>query len=46
MFNLIWLLLNEYEEEWNVKFNEDEIGFLTIHFQSAIEQIKENKKSS
>ncbi|TFU57775.1 transcription antiterminator [Mammaliicoccus lentus] len=44
VFNLIWLLLNEYEEEWNVKFNEDEIGFLTIHFQSAIEQIKENKK--
>lgn len=44
IFNLIWLLLSEYEEEWKVVFNEDEIGFLTIHFQSTIEKLADNKK--
>lgn len=44
VFNLIWLLLREYEEKWNVTFNEDEIGFLTIHFQSALERKKKSRK--
>lgn len=44
IFNLIWILLREYEEKWNITFNEDEIGFLTIHFQSALERKKESKK--
>lgn len=44
IFNLIWILLSEYEEKWNITFNEDEIGFLTIHFQSAFERKKESRK--
>ncbi|MGX7149993.1 BglG family transcription antiterminator [Enterococcus ureasiticus] len=44
MFNSIWVILSEYEEELNVTFNEDEIGFLTIYFQSAIERAKLSKK--
>lgn len=43
-FNVIWVVLSEYEKELNISFNEDEIGFLTIYFQSAIERAKINKK--
>lgn len=44
VYNLIWIVMSEYEDELNVIFNEDEIGFLTIHFQSAIEKAKFGKK--
>lgn len=43
-FNVIWVVLSEYERELNIKFNEDEIAFLTIYFQSAIERAKINRK--
>ncbi|MGY3777106.1 BglG family transcription antiterminator [Isobaculum melis] len=43
-FNVIWVVLSEYEEALNVAFNENEIGFLTIYFQSAIERTKLSKK--
>ncbi len=43
-FNVIWVLMSEYEEELGVTFNEDEIGFLTIHFQAAIERNRMNKR--
>lgn len=44
LFSLVWIVASECEEEFNVAFNEDEIGFLTIHFQSAIERAKHRKK--
>lgn len=44
LFNLIWIVTSECEGELNIAFNEDEIAFLTIHFQSAIERAKLNKK--
>lgn len=44
VFNLIWVILSEYEEALEVIFNEDEIGFLTIYFQSAMERAKLSKK--
>ncbi|MFY8330126.1 BglG family transcription antiterminator [Vagococcus carniphilus] len=43
-FNVIWVVLSEYENELGIKFNEDEIAFLTIYFQSAIERAKINRK--
>lgn len=43
-FNVIWVVLSEYEETLGVAFNENEIGFLTIYFQSAIERTKLSKK--
>lgn len=43
-FNVIWVILSEYENELNIRFNEDEIAFLTIYFQSAIERAKINRK--
>lgn len=44
VYNLIWIVMSEYEDELKVIFNEDEIGFLTIYFQSAIEKAKFSKK--
>ena len=43
-FNVVWVILSEYENELNIRFNEDEIAFLTIYFQSAIERAKINRK--
>ena len=43
-FNVIWVVLGEYEKELGIAFNEDEIAFLTIYFQAAIERAKMNKK--
>lgn len=43
-FNVIWLVLSEYERQLEISFNEDEIAFLTIYFQSAIERAKINRK--
>jgi transcriptional antiterminator/mannitol/fructose-specific phosphotransferase system IIA component (Ntr-type) len=43
-FNVIWVVLSEYEKILGISFNEDEIAFLTIYFQSAIERAKINRK--
>lgn len=43
-FNVIWVVLSEYEQELGFAFNEDEIAFLTIYFQSAIERAKMNRR--
>ncbi|CZQ96349.1 BglG family transcription antiterminator [Trichococcus ilyis] len=43
-FNVIWVVLSEYEKELGITFNEDEIAFLTIYFQAAIERAKANRR--
>lgn len=43
-FNVIWVVLSEYEEELGISFNEDEIAFLTMYFQAAIERARMNRK--
>lgn len=43
-FNIIWVVLSEYEEELEISFNEDEIAFLTMYFQAAIERARMNRK--
>ncbi|MBO0448746.1 transcription antiterminator [Enterococcus sp. MJM12] len=43
-FNVIWVVLSEYESEVGISFNEDEIAFLTMYFQAAIERAKLNKR--
>lgn len=43
-FNVIWVVLGEYEKELGITFNEDEIAFLTIYFQAAIERAKMNRR--
>ncbi|PRY82381.1 BglG family transcription antiterminator [Alkalibacterium olivapovliticus] len=44
LFNLVWVTFSDYANELNIKFNEDEVGFLSIHFQSAIERSRVSKK--
>lgn len=43
-FNVIWVVLSEYEQELGINFNEDEIAFLTMYFQAAIERARMNRK--
>lgn len=44
IFNTIWVALSDYEKELGVRLNEDEIGYLAMYFQSAIERLKVSKK--
>ncbi|WP_414049234.1 BglG family transcription antiterminator [Macrococcus animalis] len=43
-FNVLWVIMKDFEQEFNITFDESEIGFLTIYFQSALERIKTSKK--
>lgn len=43
-FNVIWVVLGEYEQELGINFNEDEIAFLTMYFQAAVERARMNRK--
>ena len=43
-FNVIWVVLSEYEQELGISFNEDVIAFLTMYFQAAIERARMNRK--
>lgn len=44
VYNVIWLTMSGFEEELSVFFNKEEIGFLTIYFQSAIDRGDLSKK--
>ncbi|MBS4206671.1 BglG family transcription antiterminator [Bacillus sp. FJAT-50079] len=37
-FALTWLACSSLEKKYNLKVNEDEIGYITLHFQAAIER--------
>lgn len=43
-FNVIWVVLGEYEHELGINFNEDEMAFLTMYFQAAVERARMNRK--
>lgn len=44
LFNIITLAVHDLEDSLNIVFNSDEIGYLVIYFQLAIERVKEVKK--
>lgn len=44
MFHLTWFLLVDLEQELNKRIPEDEIGFMMVHFQSALERNRDIKK--
>lgn len=44
MFNITWLVMSSIEEEMKLSFTENEIGFLVIYFQSAIDRLQASKK--
>ncbi|QUY65579.1 PTS transporter subunit EIIA [Helcococcus kunzii] len=43
-FNTIWISLSDYAKQQNFQLTEDEVAFLTLYFQSALEKLKMNKK--
>ncbi len=44
MFNITWLVMSSFEEELKLNFTENEIGFLVIYFQSAIDRLQASKR--
>lgn len=44
VFHLTWFLLVDLEQELNKRIPEDEIGFMMVHFQSALERNRDIKK--
>lgn len=44
MFHLTWYVAVDLEKELGSKLTEDEVGFLMIHFQSALERKRDIKK--
>ncbi|SDC21239.1 Transcriptional antiterminator [Pelagirhabdus alkalitolerans] len=44
MFHLTWYVVVDMENELGIRMPEDEIGFLMIHFQSALERKRDIKK--
>ena len=44
MFNITWFVLIDFEKELKIQVPEDEIGFLLVHFQSALERKVDIKK--
>lgn len=44
MFNITWFVLVDLESKLNIHIPEDEIGFIMVHFQSALERHEDIKK--
>lgn len=44
MFNITWFVLIDFEKEMDIHIPEDEIGFILVHFQSALERHADIKK--
>lgn len=44
VFNILWLLMTDFSDELGLDINEDEIAFLTIYFQLAIEKAGISRK--
>ena len=44
VFNILWLVMTDFSDELGVDINEDEIAFLTIYFQLAIEKAGISRK--
>lgn len=44
IFNVIWICLARYETELKIQFDENEISYLTMYFQAAIERARITKR--
>lgn len=40
IYAIVWLSLNDFISGYNVEISEDEISFIMLHFQAAIERKK------
>ncbi|TQS76010.1 PRD domain-containing protein [Ornithinibacillus gellani] len=39
LFRMIWYVMESFEKKYGIKLSEDEVAFITIHFQVAMERI-------
>lgn len=44
LFNATWLLLTQYEDDLQILFTEDEVAFIMIHFQGAVDRLANTHK--
>lgn len=44
MFDLTWLCMSSLKEKMNINLTDDEVGFLMLHFQNALEKKKSSKR--
>lgn len=44
LFLIIQFILEDYAESYGMKFPEEEVAYLTVHFKAALERIKEEKQ--
>lgn len=44
LFHLTWFLMVDLEQKLNKRIPEDEVGFMMVHFQSALERNRDIKK--
>lgn len=44
LYGIVWFALNDFCKPYQIDISEDEVGFIAIHFQAAIERTKELSK--
>lgn len=44
LYGVVWFALNDFYKPHKINISEDEVGFVAIHFQAAIERTKKLKK--
>jgi len=44
LYGIVWFALNDFCKPYQIDISEDEVGFIAIHFQAAIERTKEISK--
>lgn len=44
MYDLVWLVLNEEKDYLGIEITDDELGFLMLHFQSALDRTEKSKR--
>jgi activator of the mannose operon (transcriptional antiterminator) len=44
LYGIVWYSLNDFLKTYHIGISEDEIGFVSIHFQAAVERMRQLKK--
>lgn len=44
MYNITWFVMSDFEDELQVNFTDNEIGFLMIYFQSTLDRMQLSKR--
>ncbi|WP_251713241.1 BglG family transcription antiterminator [Lactococcus ileimucosae] len=44
LYGIVWLALQDFDKQYPLELSDDELGFIVIHFQAAIERVKRVNK--